>query len=141
MINYNFIFRTRQETLILDGEEYQSISGPYGNGALPPGEYHTSTTLAPNAGHYFPSGFVGPDGFAFGIKLIPQFPTSRGGLWVHPDGNVIGTLGCIGVHPSQALPFWEHYNDVNPGWETMVLYVEERTVKADKVYTYPVTYL
>ena len=73
MINYNFIFRTRQETLILDGEEYQSISGPYGNGALPPGEYHTSTTLAPNAGHYFPSGFVGPDGFAFGIKLIPQF--------------------------------------------------------------------
>jgi len=135
------IYRLAQSTLEMAGTEYHAVSGPYGNGPLPPGEYVTSTTLAPNAGHYFPSGFRLDSGTAYGVKLEPQFPTSRGGLWIHPDGNVAGTLGCIGVAPQDAERFWQDWQRLNPSFAPVPVYVEDRTLDLQKVATLPVTRL
>jgi hypothetical protein len=33
----------------------------------------------------------------FSFLLHPQFPTNRTALEIHPDGNVYGTKGCIGL--------------------------------------------
>jgi hypothetical protein len=37
------------------------------------------------------------DGVGFSVDLDPLFQTNRTLLRIHPDGNVPGTLGCIGI--------------------------------------------
>ncbi|MCS3798761.1 hypothetical protein GGD38_004131 [Chitinophagaceae bacterium OAS944] len=37
------------------------------------------------------------NGVGFSMDLIPRFATGRTDLRVHPDGNLYGTLGCIGL--------------------------------------------
>ena len=37
------------------------------------------------------------DGIGFSIRLTPSFLTGRTDLRIHPDGNVPGTEGCIGL--------------------------------------------
>ncbi len=38
------------------------------------------------------------NGVGFSIDLRPGFRTSRTAIQIHPDGNVPGTLGCIGLN-------------------------------------------
>lgn len=33
----------------------------------------------------------------FSFHLEPQFSTRRSDLRIHPDGNNLGTLGCVGL--------------------------------------------
>lgn len=69
----------------------QGESGPHGNGALPNGDYH---------GHNYRSrtnAAMTRDGVGWSIDLDPQFETTRTYLEIHPDGNVAGTQGCIGL--------------------------------------------
>jgi hypothetical protein len=73
------------------GVGWRAVSGPFGNGALPAGRY-TCTNLRPRT----KVGMV-RDGVGFSVDLIPQFATFRTDLRIHPDGNVPGTEGCIGI--------------------------------------------
>ena len=77
-------------------DSWSSISGPYGNGSLPNGNY-----LGDNLRTRIESGYT-RDGVGFSVDLNPQFQTTRTLLRIHPDGGVIGTLGCIGIQENAA---------------------------------------
>jgi len=86
-------------TQVLDnGKEFtrmsvNAISGPYGNGAAPNGDYTVN-----NFETRTESGYK-RDNVGFKFDLNPTFDTKRTALQIHPDGNgpgtVVGTLGCI----------------------------------------------
>lgn len=82
--------------LILDDEggynSYPCISGPWGKGYLPFGKYHVNNC-------YFMKDDGTVDAFKredkpWVAKLTPLFETDRTGFFLHPDGNVPGSLGC-----------------------------------------------
>ena len=93
---------------------FPSLSGPYGKGPLPKGRYKLGPLIDINPEICTPGFRVGK--IAFWIKLYPQFETNRIGLGIHPDGNIKGTLGCIGIHPDYAEIFyhlWKHLERMN----------------------------
>lgn len=75
-----------------------AISGPHGNGSIPNGDY----TIYRGVEYYGDKGYV-RDGVGFVFNLRYDKATSqRPGLEIHPDGNVPGTLGCIGLKSDAA---------------------------------------
>jgi hypothetical protein len=82
--------------LVLDNEKWPCISGKWGNGALPKGEYKVKKCyfLKKVKGKTEP---YAKEGNPWVAPLIPQFDTERTGLLIHPDGNKEGTRGCIGI--------------------------------------------
>jgi len=81
---------------------WNAVSGPYGNGQLPHGEWraYSITRLDPLNQPNFSS--YSRDGFDFWMGLDPQFTTTRNGIGVHPDGEALGSWwlnngssGCI----------------------------------------------
>ena len=93
---------------ILHTEEsqYHAISGLWGNGALPSGEYIVSKVykLKPIKSKTEP--YTGTS-FPWIAKLDPQFKTDRTGLLIHPDGGVAGTRGCIGITDNDTQCFYD----------------------------------
>ena len=76
-------------------ETWPGVSGPHGNGPLPAGDYlGGSLREKPDLPK---SPFCDPSGNCWFYPLNPTFPTNRTALGIHPDGNVPGTAGCIGV--------------------------------------------
>ena len=73
-------------------KEYPSVSGPYGKGRLPQGSYIGDNLRIRND-----KAMTCPDG-GWSLDLTPNFETDRTLLRIHPDGNITGTLGCIGVN-------------------------------------------
>ncbi len=73
---------------------WSALSGPHGNGHLPGGNYRIGRAhrWAQNEAAY-----TDPNGLCWFCPLVPDFGTSRTGLGIHPDGNVPGTEGCIGI--------------------------------------------
>lgn len=73
-----------------------AVSGPWGKGKAPPGVYiiHRALAITPGGKN---AAFTDPKGLAWFARLIPLFETERSGFGIHPDGNVPGTLGCVGV--------------------------------------------
>jgi hypothetical protein len=43
----------------------------------------------------------------FFVPIKADFDTKRGDLGIHPDGNVYGTQGCIGLVGDDAANFWK----------------------------------
>jgi RHS repeat-associated protein len=70
-----------------------AVSGPYGNGALPDGVY-TGSLLRRNRSN---PAMTCPNSEGWSLNMTPQTPNGRDLIEMHPDGNVPGTLGCIGV--------------------------------------------
>lgn len=94
-----FIFDLENETLI-DADNAvrtDAISGPYGKGPLPKGQYMMKPAVLIDADDESNKGFMDKRGLAWWAALVPSFETHRTGLGIHPDGNVEGTLGCIGI--------------------------------------------
>lgn len=68
-----------------------AVSGPWGNGKLPAGTYG-GRNLRDRSGN---KAMTCPDGEGWSLDL-----DNKGGrteLRIHPDGNVPGTQGCVGV--------------------------------------------
>ncbi|MCP4704584.1 MAG: murein L,D-transpeptidase [candidate division Zixibacteria bacterium] len=80
-----------------DGIFWPAISGPFGKGKLPAGEYYITepVEIKSTAKKYEP--YRDKTGFAWWCRIIAQFETERSGFGIHPDGNIPGTLGCIGI--------------------------------------------
>lgn len=75
-------------------------SGGYGKGAAPKGEYvaHSYMNITPD----FPqSDAYMKFGIGFFVRIDPTFQCDRSDLGIHFDGNVPGTLGCIGLQCSK----------------------------------------
>lgn len=81
------------------GHEIDFISGYWGNGNAPKGEYIARDYRVESGDAY--SLF----GIGFFVSILPQFPTDRTELGIHFDGGdgsdgkkgFSGTLGCIGL--------------------------------------------
>ena len=87
---------------------WPAVSGPWGNGQLPPGSY----TLPSPPVHVPPShpnqaSYCDSAGNCWWQPITPNFPTNRGGLGIHPDGNVPGTAGCVGATDSDTTSLFD----------------------------------
>ncbi|MEM6405536.1 MAG: L,D-transpeptidase [Pseudomonadota bacterium] len=88
---------------------YSAVSGPHGNGPLPIGSYTVQTRRVADGS--LGAGFTDSvSGNSWFIPLTPQFNTTRSGFGIHPDGNVPGTRGCIGLTGTDAQNFWLLWN-------------------------------
>ena len=87
----------RGELIAVDkNERWPAVTGPWGKGAAPPGEYMIQkATRLKDCKKNRP--YRDKAGNVWFAKLTPTFETDRTGLGIHPDGNVPGTLGCVGV--------------------------------------------
>ena len=93
--------------LYLNGKGYSAVSGGYGKGELPDGVYRVDvrgTVAGSHLGAGFKAGGVG-----FFIPIEHATDSSRSGLGIHPDGNDPGTLGCIGIAPTDAAAFLKQW--------------------------------
>jgi hypothetical protein len=107
MMSYDADFKM----LSWEADTYDAVSGPWGLGPLPKGQYvirvRDVVTKSPKAGYTDP---LTNDSWFIPIK--PNFQTSRSGFGIHPDGNVPGTEGCIGLRGKDASKFWEKWNSI-----------------------------
>lgn len=76
--------------------QWKCISGTYGLGALPQGEYTIDKCYKLKEIKGKTEAYQGV-AYPWVAKLTPQFETDRTGLLIHPDGNKKGTRGCIGI--------------------------------------------
>lgn len=104
-ISYNI----KKGQLTWGATHYTAVSGPHGQGSLPIGSYtieirhavinHPSTS--------YTDSITNNNWF---IPITPLFNTTRRGFGIHPDGNIPGTLGCIGLTGIDAGNFWTIWN-------------------------------
>jgi len=80
-----------------EGAEWEAVSGPHGKGALPEGLYKIGQAVAIDPVDQRNRPYRDHAGLAWWCPLYPQFETERTGLGIHPDGNIPGTAGCIGI--------------------------------------------
>lgn len=89
---------------------YKAVSGPYRKGVMPGGSYGIKVRHAVVGSRLKSSCEDTATGSRWYIPLEPEFGTSRHGFGIHPNGNVPGTLGCIGLNASDAGSFWTRWN-------------------------------
>ncbi len=89
--------------------QYKATSGPHGKGALPLGQYSIRTRHVVANKNISSSYEDAATGNRWFIPLEPSFSTTRSGFGIHPDGNVPGTLGCIGFASTDANSFWKRW--------------------------------
>jgi len=97
-------------------DSWPAVSGPFFNGQLPPGNYMLprGPTLVPPE-HKNQASYCDPTGNCWWQPVTPNFPTNRNGLGIHPDGNVPGTAGCIGVTNNNTRDLYDALrNDQGP---------------------------
>jgi hypothetical protein len=91
--------------------EYKIVTGGYGKGQIPDGMYEIKVrnSVVGNS-NTMQSGFVNPlTGRGWFIPLTPKFSTSRDGFGIHPDGNLPGTKGCLGLQGEDTKEFWDRW--------------------------------
>lgn len=74
---------------------WKALSGGHGLGTLLHGSYRIDSIDAiedTEANKAYKR-----EGFPWFMRIQPMFKTYRTALGVHPEGNVLGTLGCIGL--------------------------------------------
>ena len=90
-----------------DGLSWPARSGPYGCGKLPAGKYIIKRPVVIKSEAAKFNSYRDKTGFAWWCRLTPCFKTERTGLGIHPDGNVPGTRGCIGITLDDTRPVFE----------------------------------
>lgn len=80
-------------------DEYEVVSGGYGKGAIPDGQYDIMIYKAVEGDKTnMKSGFMNDlTGKGWFLPLVAKFSTTRNGFGIHPDGNLPGTKGCVGL--------------------------------------------
>jgi hypothetical protein len=93
------------------GVNYQVVSGPWSRGAIQNGSYtikKKNVVVANTLGAGMEDATTGEKWF---IPIAADFQTTRRGFGIHPDGNVEGTQGCIGLVGDSASKFWKAWRD------------------------------
>ena len=92
------------------GLQTGAYSGPYGNGELPAGLYHAyRNKLIDKEGE---EGYCDSLNNCWFQVIDPQFSTERNNLGIHPDGNLEGTLGCIGLLEANTKSWYDAFAEV-----------------------------
>lgn len=93
------------------GESFDVVSGGYGKGELPNGNYTIKVRYAAEGNkNNMASGFIdSKTGKGWFLPLEPKFSTTRSGFGIHPDGNKPGTKGCVGLQGDDANKFWKKW--------------------------------
>lgn len=94
--------------LTWEASHYDGVSGPHGL-ALPIGQYTIEVRRAVTSSSLSSSFENTETGNKWFLPIKPKFSTPRSGFGIHPDGNVHGTLGCIGLLPTSATAFWRRW--------------------------------
>jgi hypothetical protein len=99
-------------TLRWDADRYAAVSGPYAEGTLPVGKYEVKKRdVVANPDMDEPYCITDPKGkICFFIPLDPEFDTHRTGFGIHPDGNVLGSEGCVVLDAADTRAFWKKWN-------------------------------
>jgi len=74
---------------------YPALSGPHGKGSIEKGEYDVVSCY--QLDKVTKNNPYKRDAFPWMAGLKPLFETERNNLAIHPEGNIHGTLGCIGI--------------------------------------------
>jgi hypothetical protein len=99
----NLKFYRDLDILELGSIDIKAVSGFRGQKELPVGVYEISVpTIIDDVPENEP--YKG-ELFCWWCKIMPLFSTDRDGLGIHPDGNVEGTNGCIGVQKNDRFVF------------------------------------
>jgi len=100
------------------GLRWGAISGPYGKGSLPSGLYDVGRREVTGYTSAVDSPYRDKTGKGFFVPVYAKFETNRGKkdgrLGIHPDGNVPGTLGCIGITNANARNFHDAIRSTAP---------------------------
>ncbi len=107
----DLVFDKSQGVLLWGSKRFRAISGPYGKKALPSGKYLIKRRNVVVGGHLSSSYRDNITGKAWFIPIKPTFNTNRAGFGIHPDGNTLGTLGCIGLKAEDTSSFWKQWNN------------------------------
>jgi hypothetical protein len=108
--------------LSLGGKTFEAVSGGYGKGELPAGTYHVDVRGASEGSHLGSAFTAGGVGFFIPISHVSEI--GRRGLGIHPDGNVPGTEGCIGIQGSDAKRFLDAWKALSISRRPTTLIVE-----------------
>jgi len=98
--------------LSFGGKSWPAISGPWGNGYLPAGEYEAYGFWDTDGAAYSYIDKATGEVTGFYIRLEPKFKTERNQLLIHFDGNVEGSLGCIAIKCDSRLKALDIYFDL-----------------------------
>ncbi|WP_338669199.1 hypothetical protein [Pseudodesulfovibrio methanolicus] len=94
------------------GPCFACVSGPHGKGALPKGIYTVVGDLVSLERCEENAGFCDKAGNCWWVPIAPDFDAKgRGHFGIHPDGNIPGTKGCIGLtapDTGEAKEFFEN---------------------------------
>ena len=92
-------------------DEYEVVTGGYGKGAIPDGRYDIAVYNAVEGDKMsMKTGFINPiTGKGWFLPLSPKFSTMRHGFGIHPDGNLPGTKGCVGLQGQDIKRFWDKW--------------------------------
>jgi RHS repeat-associated protein len=87
----------------------EGISGPHDNGALPTGNYNLTgkPSLVP-VSHPHQSSYCDANGNCWWQPIESETPNGRSGLGIHPDGNIHGTAGCVGLTSGNTSGFYNY---------------------------------
>jgi hypothetical protein len=108
------LYRIKSKSLSFNGQTYSAVSGPYGDGKLPTGNYAVKVREAVEGSTMTSPYCAG--GVCFFIPIEPLFNAKgRTGFGIHPDGNVAGTKGCIGISSNDAKAFLEAWKKMDIG--------------------------
>jgi hypothetical protein len=108
------LYRIKSKSLSFNGKNYTAVSGPFGDGKLPTGDYEIRVREAVEGATLSSPYCAG--GVCFFIPIIPLFNAKgRTGFGIHPDGNVAGTKGCIGISSSDAKDFLNEWKKLGLG--------------------------
>ena len=89
--------------------EFEVVTGGYGKGPVPDDLYDIEVFRAVEGDiSNLKYGFVNPiTGRGWFLPLTPKFTTTRHGFGIHPDGNLPGTKGCVGLQGADIKKFWD----------------------------------
>jgi len=92
-------------------DEYEVVTGGYGKGAIPDGLYDIEVYKAVEGDKTsMKTGFINSiTGRGWFLPLSPKFSTTRHGFGIHPDGNLPGTKGCVGLQDKDIKKFWDKW--------------------------------
>src|SRR5258706_10600792 len=92
------------------GLESDAISGPYGEGSLPTGTYKAlRSKLLDKQPSDSNGAYCDTNNKCWLQALAPDFETDRTELGIHPDGNVPGTQGCIGIRAADTKKWYDAF--------------------------------
>ena len=96
-----------------------AFSGPYGRKELPSGLYHAyRRKLLDKPGK---PAFCDSLNNCWFQVIDPQFSTTRTELGVHPDGNKVGTKGCIGILEADSSQWYSAFESIEAGSYTPLI--------------------